>query len=242
MYILGFLFLFIGLSLLLYSILILLFSKETAKGEKKNILQSFPKKNQTSSESTNIPPSIEMEPAPSSSNHDSKTFQEESFQFTPKSEQENKDLQMKKEVLSTKFKHIKSPLKSKNIKKEYRDFESQNLQKHNIEDLELYLTGYLYCDPAHTSYTLLEKKDRTPSENLSHLTRLGNAILEWNKNRFILSYDEKQISLFYYNLKEIRFTEECAIFITKEPGEPYYFFLSNHINVLKSFLLKLSNN
>ncbi len=244
MYILGFLFLFLGISLLLYSLLLLFFSKNQQTNEiKKNIVEPTQKEDTSSQNDLNIQPNNQSQTL-SSMQNESQSFHKESLKSQETSTETTKNELTNKETPLTfrKLDDIKSQIKQKIIKKDFQDIPQEKSTQLISKDLELFITGYLYFDPAHTSYMLLEKKDKTPGDNLSNLQRLGNAALEWNKNSFILNYDEKQIGLMYQNLKEIRFMEDCAVFISKNPEDPYYFFLSKQINELKSFLHKLSNN
>lgn len=245
MYILGFLFLFLGISLLLYSLLVLFFSKNQQPYENNKHTVEPSHKEDTSSQ-IKVSTQLKTEDQPlSSSQNESQSFESESTIAEKKFLITNNDQSKStKEMPSTtsKLQDIKSQIKQKITKKDFQDIPQEKSTQLINKDLELFITGYLYCDPAHTSYIILEKKDKTPGDNLSNLTRLGNASLEWNQNSFILNYDEKQINLIYYNLKEIRFMEDCAVFISKNPEDPYYFFLSKQINDLKSFLHQLSNN
>ncbi len=121
-----------------------------------------------------------------------------------------------------------------------KDKKSPNLEKQirTHLNLELFITGYLYFDTSGKTFILLEKKEKTPSEVLSYMIRLGNASLEWSENQFVLSYAENQISLPLKELKEVRFLEDCAIFIQKQ-NNTYYYFFSRQINELKEFMSKL---
>ncbi len=241
MYILGFLLLFLGVFLLLYSILVLFFSKNQTHQEKKHIPDS------TSKEDQSLNVHIKSEPlfvpqAQASKDKESQSPKIETISPETNSPTEKNGLKPPQETSakSVILDEIKSKLKTKIPQKKFQEVTQETKSQFLKADLELFLTGYLYCDPAHTSYVVLEKKDKTPSDSLSNLIRLGNATLEWNKDKFILNYVEKQIDLMFYNIKEIRFTDECAVFISKTPEEPYYYFLSKQIDQLKAFLHQLS--
>jgi hypothetical protein len=213
MYILGFIFLFIGLSLLLYTILLIIhFFWDNSK--KKEILEAKKDK-----------PTIE--------NFSQKMIEDP---ILPK----NKE-QVQNDYIEEKEK--KESLIHQNQKTKSNIHKPTTVQKELKEKfLDLYLTGYLYYDPTKSTYILFEKFDKTPSDYLSNLNRLGNATIEWKNDGFIINYDENTIYLKYQNLKEIRFSDECAAFISKNNTEPYYYFFSNQILQLKNFLKQWTND
>ena len=230
MYILGFLFLFIGLSLLLYTILLLFNPKPEPKKE------SYKEKKNLETLNQELKPKKEIDEIeiPTNQNIEIQPAFEESIK------PENIEL-TKPKVSTLQSNKIQSPnlfkpTQSSTSKQEW-DNNEKKIQEPN---LDLFLTGYLYYDPSRSTYILIEKRDRTSSEYLSNLIRLGNATIEWKTNTFILNYDENKIYLNYENLQEIRFSEECAIFIPKKNNEPYYYFFSTQTKELKEFLKELS--
>ncbi len=230
MYILGFLFLFIGLSLLLYTILLLINKKPEKESfqETKNI--------ETQNQELNPKKEIDVIKIPTNQNIE--------IQSAIKESTKPKNIELTKpKVSSLQSKKIQSPnfFKSTQLSTSKQEWEN-NVKKTQEPNLDLFLTGYLYYDPSRSTYILIEKRDRTSSEYLSNLTRLGNATLEWKTNTFIINYDENKIHLNYENLQEIRFCEECAIFIPKKNNEPYYYFFSNQTEELKQFLKEISQS
>lgn len=228
MYILGFLFIFIGLSLLLYTILLLINPKPEKESFKESInleTQNQELKPKKDIDVINIPTNqnIEIQPAIEEST------KPENIELT---KQKTSTLQSKK-IQASNFSKPTQPSTSKQQG-------DNNVKKIQEPNLDLFLTGYLYYDPTRSTYILIEKRDRTSSEYLSNLIRLGNATIEWKVNTFIINYDENKIYLNYENLQEIRFSDECAIFIPKKNNEPYYYFFSNQTEELKQFLKELS--
>lgn len=198
MYILGFLLIFIGLSLLLYTLVIYITNHPKTKKEGELFTES--------KDSTEVP------------------LKEIHKNFVAQQTQNSSEIQEKKTELPRE-KQITTLEKPKKTSKQI--------------ELELFITGYLYFDSTGKTFILIEKKEKAPSEVLSHLVRLGNAALEWFENKFVISYAETHINLPIKELQEVRFVEECAIFIPKEKNAYYYFF-SKQIHELKELMSKLS--
>jgi hypothetical protein len=227
MYILGFLFLFIGLSLLLYTILLLI----NPKPEKESFKESI--NLETQNQELNPKKEIDVINIPTNQNIEIQPAIEES------TKPENIEL-TKPKAPTLHSKKIQTQNSSKPTQPSTSKQQWDNIKKIQESNLDLFLTGYLYYDHTRSTYILIEKRDRTSSEYLSNLIRLGNATIEWKVNTFIINYDENKIYLNYENLQEIRFSEECAIFIPKKNNEPYYYFFSNQTEELKQFLKELS--
>ncbi len=137
----------------------------------------------------------------------------------------------------------------KNLKNEIhiRDISNPVESKRNLEmsqmsslDLHLYITGFLYYDPSQSTTSAYVEKHSSNAEFLSNFKRLGNASLEWYKNKFKIQYKEGEIFLETKDILEIRFLNHCAIFILK--NKPDYYFFSYEIQKLNQFLNKLKNN
>ncbi|MFN3604614.1 MAG: hypothetical protein ACK4UJ_07885 [Leptonema sp. (in: bacteria)] len=162
---------------------------------------------------------------------------EDSVQLHSNLDDTQLEQKQKKEALSENIEEPKKEVASKfSEKKEAKDKERKIFQK---TSLELFITGYLYYDSTGNTFILLEKKEKAPSEVLSHLIRKGNATLEWSENKFVISYAESQIFLDLKELQEIRFIEDCAIFIPVQK-KPYYYFFSKQNRELKKFMSDLT--
>lgn len=211
MYIIGFIFIFIGLSLLLYTIIIFFTNQaQNKKIEDKISNQSTPKeKFDLKNDSPSVQSNIQVKQNQKNTDFEKETTIKNSINFT------NKEI------------------KSKDL------LETQNQSLEKVKNMELLITGYLYYDNTGTTDLLLEKQEKTPSEILSNLIRLGNATLEWSINKFIFNFPENQILLNLKDLKEVRFIEDCAIFIPIQK-KPYYYFFSKQIQELKNFLSNLT--
>lgn len=230
MYIIGFIFIFIGLSLLLYTIIIFF----TNQAQNKKIEEKINNQNLSSDKSDLKKDSSSIQSV-TNSNSFSKTSTSlglSSIQLNPIQRQKKTELEKGKAT-----ENFVNSTNEEVISKSH--FETQNQIKDNLKNLDLLITGYFYYDTTGTTDLLLEKQEKTPSEILSNLIRLGNATLEWSLDKFIFNFSENQILLNLKDLKEVRFIEDCAIFIPIQK-KPYYYFFSKQIQELKNFLSNLT--
>ncbi|MCS7206123.1 MAG: hypothetical protein NZ853_10545 [Leptospiraceae bacterium] len=242
MYFLGFLFIFIGLVLLAYTLISLFLSKTQQANE------SFGFKSKAFEKSEKEEPKPQPNESPVKTQTTENTIENHKSKITPTSEESNllpiseqqAPIQLNptnKEALSEIPKEPEKPIEKP---KEETPQNPLSSSKINLKDLDIFLTGYLYYDPSQSSEIILEKFDKTPTDYLTHLIRLGNCTLEWKEYEFIFNYDEDKIILPIDLIKEIRFGELGAIFLTKKKDIPYYFFLSKQIYELKDFLKKIA--
>ncbi len=248
MYLLGFIFLFIGLSLFLYTILKFIYYKnqissnhnqQTQKEQKKeNIINNVHVHNLDidKEESSYIREDSISKTIPEKATINHKTSIKNKNNLENNTQLVRNQAEIKKENFSKD--DSKNHKYSKVNTKDNAYLESNSI----VKNLYIYIVGYLYYDPTRTTHILLKKFDSISGEYLSNIIRLGNATLEWENDQFIINYDVNKIYLNFKDLSEIRFLDDCAVFISHNTNIPYYYFFSSTISELKKFLNILSSS
>lgn len=246
MYVVGFILIFAGMVIFLYAIFSLIFTKNT-------VLSETPEK----SGNSNREVAGDFNKKPELHTRFDQTDRQETVISAPKTPQqeshEPEESTYRKvthhDVEKHRKKHYQEKLPPKeklrkNIPEREIPADTPQPPQHPVagkKALDIFLAGYLYYDTSHSTEILLEKLERTPTDYLSHLKRIGNCVLEWKDQEFIFSYDENKIHLSLKNIKEVRFFDFCAAFLTNRRETPFYYFFSRDVAELKKFLQALAN-
>ncbi len=100
---------------------------------------------------------------------------------------------------------------------------------------ELYTTGYLYTDAAHST-VLLDSPEKVEAESTGHMKRLGPASLRFRHEAYCFDHGDGTLVLPESRMREIRFSDGGAVFVPQGSDLPLAYFFTVETQAIREFL------